>query len=465
MPELRDETMPAPCLPVVAAVSAPRRRAGRRTSAVDGAVRRALVGIVIARLGVNGGIRVVYPFLAVIAGGLGVSVEVVALLVASRSLAGLAGPAIARATTARRPRHAMVLSLALVAAGCAVIAMSTSAPPAGRAVMVAAGFAATGLARPLFELPMQTWVSEHVPRSARGRALGVSELGWALSLAVTVPVAGVLIERIGWRSPFLLVALLAVCGAVVLRTTVPEDGPPSRVRTTAARASVASVRPTPVASPRPTPIASRRAMPVPSPRPSPIARRRLRPRRLTTGWAVCAGAALAVAAGEAVLVVYGQWLSNDFGLSVARIGMSTLLIVAAELMGEGLVVAVADRVGLCRTLFSAIALSLLGYAVLGLVGGRVGTAYAVISAVFVAFEVTVVALIALASVTAAHIDDRRTLLGRLMCAVACGNALGAAVAPVWYAAGGIGLVGKAAAAMAMLALAVLWLGSGPVDDG
>ena len=460
MPELRDETMPAPCLPVVGAVSAPWRRAGRRTSAVDGAVRRALVGIVIARLGVNGGIRVVYPFLAVIAGGLGVSFGVVALLVASRSLAGLAGPAIARAT-ARRPRHAMVLSLALVAAGCAVIALSTSAPPAGRAVMVGAGFAATGLARPLFELPMQTWVSEHVPRSARGRALGVSELGWALSLAVTVPVAGVLIERIGWRSPFLLVALLAVCGAVVLRTTVPEDGPPSRVRTTAARASVASVRPTPVASPRPTPIASRRAMPVPSPRPSPVVRRR----RLTTGWAVCAGAALAVAAGEAVLVVYGQWLSNVFGLSVARIGMSTLLIVAAELMGEGLVVAVADRVGLCRTLFSAIALSLLGYAVLGLVGGRVGTAYTVISAVFVAFEVTVVALIALASVTAAHIDDRRTLLGRLMCAVACGNALGAAVAPVWYAAGGIGLVGKAAAAMAMLALAVLWLGSGPVDDG
>lgn len=98
---------------------------------------------------------------------------------------------------------------------------------------------------------MQTWVSANVPAAVRGRALGVTELGWALSLAVTV--------------------------------------------------------------------------------------------------------ALAVAAGESVLIVYGRWLTTDFNLSVAQIGVSTLAIVAAELCGEGLVVVVADHLGLCRTLFSALA--------------------------------------------------------------------------------------------------------------
>jgi hypothetical protein len=44
-------------------------------------------------------------------------------------------------------------------------------------------------------------------------------------------------------------------------------------------------------------------------------------------------AGLAVAAGESVFVVYGEWLTRDFGMSVARIGASTLLIVAGELAG------------------------------------------------------------------------------------------------------------------------------------
>jgi DHA1 family inner membrane transport protein len=426
--QARDQVLRLPGRPV--AVAAPLSGGSWRhpLPRLDAGVLRGLVGIVVARLAVNGGIRVVYPFLAVIARGLGVSFEMIALMVASRSLAGLAGPALSRVTSGRRQRDAMVLGVLVVAFGCLLIVASGGMSSDVRAVTVAVGFAATGLARPLFELPMQTWVSANVPATVRGRALGLTELGWALSLAVTVPLAGLLIGAAGWRSPFLLVAGLAAVGAVALATCLPADGAGDR------RAGGV--------------VAGTGAVPAPS-----------RTRRIPTAATICIGAALAVAAGESVLIVYGCWLTTDFGLSVAQIGVSTLIIVAAELCGEALVVGVADRFGLYRTLCSALAVSLTAYVLLGVVGSRVVLAYAAIGMLFVAFEVTIVVLIAFASLTAVPGRDTSRLLGGLMAAIACGNAVGAAVAPAAYAAGGITLAGGFAATAAGLAGAVLWLGS------
>lgn len=284
------------------------------------AVGRGLVGIVVARLAVNGGIRVVYPFVTVIAAGFGMSVEGVALLVASRALAGLAGPAIARLSGRFGPHSLMLTSLLLVVAGCLMIIVPDMTPPPVRTTVVGAGFVTTGLARPLFDLPMQTWVSARVRPSARGRAVGVTELAWALSLVATVPVAGMLIERTGWRSPFLLVVAMAGAGALALAITAPRD------------------------EPTPPPPSVQRA----------TIRHRMAARRLPTGVAVGLGAALAVAAAESMVMIHGAWLAQDVGLSVSQVGLAALPIVVAELLGEGLVVAIADRVGLARTLGGAL---------------------------------------------------------------------------------------------------------------
>ena len=380
-----------------------------------------LAGIVIARLAVNGGIRVVYPFVAVIAAGLGMSVEALALLVASRALAGLAGPAVARVVSPARRRRCMLASQLLVAVGCVLIVTSGSAPATVRTLVVAIGFVATGLARPLFDLPMQTWVRAHVGVADRGRALGLTELGWALSLAVTVPVAGVLIERTDWRSPFLLVVAMAAAGAVALVLTVPTDDPDG--------ATSHDVT-------------------------GPVTPSRLpRPRRVPPAIAIGVGAALAVAAAESLLIVHGTWLTADFGMTVSQIGASTMFIVAAELLGEGVVIALADRVGLERTLFRALLASAVVYGGLGLVGNDIGLALAATGVLFVTFEVTVVVLIALATVTT---DDRAGLLGTLMAAIACGNAAGAIAGPLLFARGGIALSGGVSAAAAATAVVVLW---------
>jgi predicted MFS family arabinose efflux permease len=382
---------------------------------------RGLVAIVVARLAVNGGIRVVYPFVTVIAAGLGMSVHGLALLVASRALAGLAGPALARLVSPTRRRGLMLASELLVAVGCVLIVTSVSAPAPVRTLLVALGFIATGLARPLFDLPMQTWIRAHVGVADRGRALGLTELGWALSLAVTVPVAGVLIERTDWRSPFLLVVAMAAAGAVALVLTVPTDDPDG----VPPDGDIGSVTPA----------------------------RLPRLRRVPTAVAIGVGTALAVAAAESLLMVHGTWLTTDFGMTVSQVGASTMFIVAAELLGAGVVIALADRVGLERTLFRALLASAVVYAGLGLVGNRIGPALAATGVLFVAFEVTIVVLIALATVST---DDRAGLLGTLMAAVACGNAAGAFAGPLLFAQGGIALSGGVSAAAAAAAVAVLW---------
>ena len=392
---------------------------------------RGLVGIVLARLAVNGGLRVVYPFLAVIAYGLGLSVETIALLVASRSLAGLAGPTVARLVTPRRRRDLMLASQLLLAAGCVLIIAPYRGPGPVGLGMAGAGFVATGLARPVFDLPMQTWVTAHVPAAARGRAFGLTELSWALSLALTVPAAGVLIDRAGWRSPFVLVIGMAVVGALALVLTVPDD----RTNRSASRTTPGSDLYVPPTRGPATPAAV----------------------------AVCVAAGLAVAAAESLLMVHGVWLASDFGLSVSQIATSALVIVLAELAGEGLMIAFADRLGLARTLFAALLLSVAAYGALGLVGQRIGLALTAIGVLFVAFEITVIVSIAVVSTTA-EAGRNAGMLGSLMAAIACGNAAGAAVGPALFAVGGIRLSGVVSA-LAVAGAAALLIRAGVLPTG
>lgn len=150
-----------------------------------------------------------------------------------------------------------------------------------------------------------------------------------------------------------------------------------------------------------------------------------------------------------------MWLASDLGLSVSQIGASTLVIVVAELAGEGLMITIADRLGLGRTVLGSLLLSAAAYGALGLMGHHLGVALVALGVLFVAFEVTVIALTALASTTR---DAARgaEVLGSLMAVIACGNAVGAGVGPVLFGVGGIGLSGAASGLAVAGAVAFLW---------
>lgn len=392
-------------------------------SPLDRRVRLALAGLLVARIGVNGGIRVVYPFLSVIAAGLGVSLQTIALLVATRSLAGLAGPLLAGLASPSRWNAMMLASPIVVGAGCGAIVIAERFPPTLRAGLLVVGFAATGLARPLFELPMQAWLTIRIPISKRGRAVGVTELGWGLSLAATVPAAGLLIDRGGWRYAFGVVIVLCVAGLAVTKAVV----------------SPVVVETTPVRSAGPVRVASA----------SPPASQAGDAIRL------CAAAVLVVAAGEMLLVTHGAWLGGTFGLSATEIGVASVLIVAGELAGSLLVAAIADRLGVRRTLLGGLLLSSVTAVLLGAMVDTPGLAVIVIALWSLAFEVSVVTLVVATSLTDAGDRPRPCVLGWLMASIAIGNAIDAAIGPIVFADGNIGATGATAATLSLMAAVVL----------
>lgn len=380
-----------------------------------GEVARALVAVLIARTAVNGGMRVVYPFLPEIARGLGISLAAAGTLVGVRALMGLTAPLIARVAERHGRRTLILAGVASCLLGCIVLLGAPASDGGGDAggvpvVAVAlVGFLLLGVAKPAFDVPMQAWFGERVPYARRGRVLGATELTWALSLLVTVPASGLLIAATGWRAPFALVGVLAAVGLVAVARLMAPDRPAEHVR---------------------------------------------RPLRLDGPRRAAIGVALLFSLGaELAFVVYGAWLEDDFGLTVTAIGFFTLIVVASELAGEGLVTGVADRLGLRRAIFAGLTTAAVAYAALGLVGGLIAAAVVVVVVWFVAFEVTIVATIPFVSELAAESRDR--LLALMIAAIAVGRTIGAFLGPSLYQAGGVGFNGLAAAGCTLLAALLL----------
>lgn len=352
-----------------------------RSSRLGRDVAAALAAVLVARTAVNGGMRVVYPFLPEIERGLGVSAAALGVVLAVRAMAGLTAPVVPRLAERVGRRALMAAGLATTAVGCLFV---VGAPGFG---VAAAGIILCGLAKPTFDVPMQGWFGARVPYARRGRVLGLTELTWAMALALTIP-AGALIAVTDWRAPFVLVVLLAALGLVVLARLVAPDHPAARGR---------------------------------------------RPLRLTRPHLAVLGVMLLVRlALELVFLSYGRWLETDFGLSVTAIGLFTLVVVASELAGEGAVAAFADRIGLRRSVFAGLLGCAAAYVALGFVGGSLAGAVTVVVVWFVASEITIVSIIPFVSELAVESRDR--LLSLLVMTNAAAAALAALVAaPVFTA--------------------------------
>jgi len=142
----------------------------------------ALVFLAGARLVLNTGYRFVYPFLPVIARGLGIPFTQAGLLVSARWVTGLATPAAVRFLGRSERRHRLLAAgLTLFATGAAVTAAT------GVFAGALIGFIFLGLGKPVFDVAAQAYLSDRTPYRMRARYLGVIELTWASSLLVGAP--------------------------------------------------------------------------------------------------------------------------------------------------------------------------------------------------------------------------------------------------------------------------------------
>jgi predicted MFS family arabinose efflux permease len=367
-----------------------------------------------ARTVVNSGYRMIYPFLPVIARGLGVELSELALAITARSSLGLASPFLGSFADVVGRRRTMLIGLLLYSASLMIVGLSPTLP----ALFVSLILAAAG--KLILDPAAGAYLGDRVPYSRRGLAMALSEVSWSGAFLLGVPLAGWLIARAGWNKPFLLFAILGLGSAALVRVIVPTEAAHPHVQPSL-RSSFRLV------------LGSRAAM---------------------AGLAV---GLLISTSNELINIVFGAWLEYGFGLQVAALGAASAVIGVAELSGEGLVAGLADRLGKRRAVALGIAANAAACLALQPLGRTLPGALAGLFLFYISFEFALVSGIPLMSELVP--GARATVLAGNMGSHSAGRALGALIGPALFAGGVLssGLVANAVAAAALDAVALIIL--------
>ena len=158
------------------------------------------------------------------------------------------------------------------------------------------------------------------------------------------------------------------------------------------------------------------------------------------------------AANELVNIVYGVWMEGSFGLQIAALGAASAVIGLSELVGEGLVATLADRLGKRSAVAIGIALSASASLALPVLGRTLTFSLIGLFLFYVCFEFTLVTGISL--MTELVPGARATVMAGNLSAHALGRAVGAFLGPLLFA-GGIAANGAVSASLNVAAIALL----------
>ena len=300
--------------------------------------------------------RMPYPFLPEFSRGLGVPIEALVLLMSARSAIIIFAPVLGSLSDRFGRRTIMYISLA----GFSLVMFGVSIVPVFTIFVIAMLLA--GLFKFLFDATTYAYVGDRVPYKRRGLVIGILEIAWSGAFLIGMPLIGWLMARrmvSAWQAPFPILAAAGLIGVVVLWFSLPHDRPQGDKSKKSIRTGWTSI------------LKNRDAM------------------------AALAVGLLLSAASENLNVVLGVWLESYYGLSLAALSLSTAVIGVAELVGEGGVIGLVDRIGKKRAILIGALGSALSYFALPLianelVGGLIG-----LFLTFVTFEFTIVATIPL----------------------------------------------------------------------
>jgi predicted MFS family arabinose efflux permease len=370
-----------------------------------------LVAAVMARALLNTARRFAYPFAPALSRGLGVPLTSVTPLLAANQATGLCSPIVGALADHWGPRVMMLAGVALLAGGM----LAAGLVPLYGTVLV--GLVLAGLGKNCFDPALLSYVSDRVGYARRGFVVGLVELGWAASSLVGIPLVGLVIDRHGWRAPFLVLGGSACVMLAVLALVLGRDAPHRRMAAPGLGRAWGLVA-------------------------------RSRPVRGALAYGY-----LFPMASDNLFVIYGAWLERDFGLTLVALGAATTVIGVAELAGESLTAAVADRVGLGRAAVIGAGLTAAGYAALPLLGGSLTGALVGLFIVFLGFEFTVVTAISFC--TELVPGARATTIASMGAASSLGRVVGALSGGSIWVGGGLTGTTMVSAILGLLACASL----------
>jgi predicted MFS family arabinose efflux permease len=331
--------------------------------------------------------RMVYPFLAVFARGLGVEYTTLSFVVTLRAFTGMFAPVLGTIADQRGRRFGMLLGVFLFIMGMGLVALMPSFLTFSIALLLGI------LSKNLFDPSMQAYFGDRIPYERRGTALAVTEASWSLAFIAGIPVVGWLIARFGWQAPFPLLAGLGLVMFLVIWRIVPRNDDHARPTAT----SLKNVR------------------------------------AVLTSIPALAGISIALwatAANELVNLIFGVWLEDSFGLRIAALAGASAVIGISELTGEGLVAITTDRLGKPRALTVGLIGNILASLLLPIVGRTEIGALLGLFLFYITYEYVLVSHIPL--MTEVMPNARATLLSFNVMGHSLGRTIGALLATFMY---------------------------------
>ncbi len=385
------------------------------TTAVNPAPARGLaLQMTVAALGrfiINTSRRFVYPYAPALSRGLGVPLTSITALIALNQFTGVLSPLFGPLSDRWGYRVMMLTGLGILAAGM----LACGLLPFYGVILVALFLA--GLGKSMFDPALQAYIGERVPYQRRGMVIGLIELSWAGASLIGIPMAGLLIEQLGWRAPFFVLGGLGLLAMATLGLVIPtERHHPHHVASS---------------------MGFRQAW------------RQLCQERAALGM-LGFGFFFGIA-NDSLFVVYGAWLESNFALGLVALGMATTVIGAAELMGETLTATIADRLGLKRAVIIGAILSIFSYVLMPVIAQTLPLALAGLFIIFITFEFSIVTAFSL--VTEVLPGARATMTSFFVAVGGLGRMVGALMGGAIWLWGGMPATGFIAAVLSVVALA------------
>ena len=370
-------------------------------------VRRDLTAFATARMTSNACYRFVGPFIATIARGLDVKLADIGVAIAVSELFGLASPVIGHVVDRLGARRAVAVGL-----GAGIVGTCLAAASQGVA-MLAVALVLLGQGNTTFYLGIGTWIAQHVPYERRGRVIGLIEVSWAFGLLIGVSTMGLVTAATNWRVGYLSGAAAMIVMAVLVVGRIEAQTAEHR---TAAAARVAG-------------------------------------RLISRGWLVLLSGFALTAASHSLVVTFGSWLEDEFGLTPAGLSAVTFVLGAGELTATLFVARFTDAWGKRRSVALGACLMIPASAGLVLMHHHLVLGVLLLAIVVLGFEFSVVSAISLGATLVPGSPARG--LGLLVGVDTVGRAMMSVPATRLYTSHGIGWPAAMTAILATIAVATI----------
>ena len=365
----------------------------------------------LARMIFNSAVRMVYPFLPAFSRGSGLSIATLTQVIALRNFAGILSPVFSNLSNRYGKPATMSGALLLLAFASFVAAYFPLLWLFGTSIIL------MGIAKTIFDPPVLAFIADAVPPQKRASAIAINEFAWAGGLLIGAPIAGWLIQRAGWKTPFIAIGIVSLIAFVLVWRTLPADKNAGKTKSHQPFWSIL--------------------------RQHPIV------------WLACLVVFCLMVAIEGISIIYGSWMEDVFQLSVTNLGLTAILIGGAEVCAEVTVGVTGNRFSRRKlAIFLGIGTAL-AYSLLPAIGGNIVGALVGLFLSFYFFESFFVSLIPL---NLELVPTARTVVISLVLATSdIGRGVGSWLGhQVWETAGiwGIGLM---SAGITLIAVVILWM--------